>query len=261
MHIVYTLVNLTNINAGVKPYLYIGSKTNCRIENGKIYSLKSGTVYMSSSKSVKKSVNQGDEWSLLSWKEVEDKTKICHVEGQLQDSVCAKDNDIYYNLAHANLKFNSTGEATRKAISQTKKGKVRAHMLEPKYWERLQLPENRLKNSQSCTGNPNVIAAARKRSARLSKDPDYVKWRAELTSKTFKGRKATERELQLRRHDDRYKSGRKLSNDEVWSIRFGQYANLTLNELMTVYTHVSKATLSRVKCFKVFKDIGEDWKQ
>lgn len=259
VHIVYTIVNLSNREKGVKPYLYIGSKTNCKVDNGKIYSLKSGKVYWSSSKPVRESIRNGDAWELETWFEVTDRSIICQVEGKFQDSVQAKDNDIYYNKSHANLKFNSTDEETRKAISESKKGKVFEHMRKESYWSHLQNPDIRRKNSNSCTGSVNVISAAKKRNEKWSKDPDYVKWRAELTSRIFKGRKLTEHEIWLRMHDERYKAGRKMTNQQVWSIRFGEHKDLSLGELMVIYPDVTKPTLCRVKNFKVFKDIKEDW--
>lgn len=259
MHIIYNLVNLSNKSKGLKPYKYIGSKTNCEIVDNAIFCKKHKRKYWSSSKSVKESVKKGDQWILKSWFEVDDITKIYQLEGELQDSVSAKDNDDYYNKSHANLKFNSRAKETRIAISKSKKGKVLPFMKKKEYWGRLQKPEIRKINSIACTNNPNVVNAARKRSARLAKDPEFVKWRAELTSRTFKGRKITEHEMWLRHHDDRYKTKRKMTNKQVWEIRFGLHKDLSLNELLKVYTNVSKATLSRVKCFKVFKDITEEW--
>lgn len=259
MHIVYTLINLTREKNKQNPYLYIGSKTNCEVVDGKIVCLKQNRVYWSSSRRVKESVSCGDEWQLRSWFEVPDKSIICQIEGELQDLVQAKDNDIYYNKAHANLKFNSSDTDTRKAISESKKGKVLAHMLEKDYWGRLQKTEARQKNSKSCKGSVNVINAAKKRNERWATDPEYVKWRAKLTSETFKGRKLTEYEIWLRMHDERYKPNRKLTNEQVWAIRFGEHKDFSLNDLLIIYPDVTKPTLCRVRNFKVFKDINEDW--
>lgn len=259
MNIVYFLVNRTRQSKGLKPFKYIGSKTLCKVENGKIYSLKTGNEYKTSSKTVKESILAGDVWEMEGWFEVLDRERTYEIEGIQQDFVKAKDNPDYYNKSHANLKFNSCDPETGRAISRRLKGRVHPYMRDEKYWIHLQSSEVRQKNSAACKGNPNVINAAKKRSERWKNDPEWVKMQSERARKTFTGRKKSEHEIQLRTRDDRYKSNRKMTNEQVWNIRFGTHKELSLNDLMTVYIGVTKATLCRVKNFKVFKDINEGW--
>lgn len=257
MNIVYLLMNVTKFEKGEKPFLYIGSKVDCEVINNEMVD-KHGRKYWSSSIPVMKSIRKGDVWELFDYFQVF-RNHSTLVEGIEQKKVNAARNENYYNLAQTNGVFNSMQPGVGKQISRALKGKRRPEMYKPEYYSHMHTPEVRKKNAEARKGNPKVINAAIKRCENQKKDPEWVKWRSELSSRTFKGKVLTDHEIWLRKHDDRYKPGRKLSNQQVWEIRFGKDKHLSLNELLLNYPDVSKATLSRVRNFKVFKDITEDW--
>lgn len=258
MNIVYLLINHSTMNTPNEPFLYIGSKTSCKIIDGIIVD-RHNRPYWSSSKYVKHSISSGDEWRLFDWVCVDDSETPTEIEAKYQIMVNAKDNPLYYNRSHANKTFNSALEGVGDAISKAKTGVVCDYMKDPVYYSRMHTKESIEKAAKSRTGNKKVIDAAKARNARLAECPKWVSARAKRVSEQFTGRKLTEREMYLRMHDDRYKPNRKLTNRDVWEIRFGMYSGMTLSELCIMYPHVSKPTLCRVKNMKVFKDIKSDW--
>ncbi len=257
MNIVYALINNDAYRSdSVEPFLYIGSKVDCEVVDNVILD-RHGKEYWSSSKNVASSVDAGDKWELFSYFEVSDRKDGTKVEGEVQDIFDCANSSSFFNLSHANGKFNSMGEGVGESISKALTGKRRPDMFEPEYYAALQTPEARANNSKARIGNKNVIYAAKNREANRLSTPEGRARKAEIARKAFTGRKLTEYEFWLRRHDDRFKPNRTLTNEQVWDIRFGQHKSLSLNELCDIYP-VSKATLSRVRNFKVFKDITED---
>lgn len=257
MNIVYALINKDAFSSDVvEPFVYVGSKVDCEVVDNIIID-KHGKEYWSMSKPVAKSISDGDNWELFSYFEVPDRKDGTKIEGEVHDLFDCANSSSFFNLAHANGKFNSMGVGVGESISKALTGKRRPDMFEPKYYAAMHTPEARANNSKARIGNKNVIEAAKNREANTLSTPEGRARKVEIARRAFTGRKLTEHEFWLRRHDDRFKTNRALSNEQVWTIRFGQHKSLSLNELCDIYP-VSKATLSRVRNFKVFKDITED---
>ena len=260
MNIVYILLNTTNLYKDTdEPILYIGSKTSCKVVDDIIID-KNNKPYWSSSRYVSESIECGDFWELLDWFDVGCIDKVTDIEAKHQILVNAKTNHLYYNKSHANGKFCSTLDGVGDAISKSKIGIVTDRMKEYSYYSRLHTKDAIAKSAEARRGNPRVSDAAKKRNARLAQCPEWTKARSERVSKQFTGRKLTEHEIYLRMHDDRFKPNRKMTNIDVWNIRYGKHSYRTLIELCDIYPCVSKATLSRVMNFKVFKDIDYEWR-
>lgn len=127
MNIVYKFIFVDRIENKSPPYYYIGSKTNCTVKDGKIYDLKSGKVYVGSSRHKDYPKNEVAILEILGEYKLD---ILLEKEKQFQLEVSAKTNPEYFNLEYATISnYCKSGYANYKHIISGKV--IRLHKDDP----------------------------------------------------------------------------------------------------------------------------------
>lgn len=119
--IVYLLTFENRKKADILPYLYIGSKAECTIVDGKIID-KFGKEYWSSCIQAEfKDAKKSEKPSVTILFECESGINdIISKESQIMRSHCARDSPIYFNRVYPNKGFGAKGEFTDKVKAKMK---------------------------------------------------------------------------------------------------------------------------------------------
>lgn len=131
LNIVYEMVWPERQKNDIKPFKYIGSKTNCLFENGVIIDLHSNKEYWSScsqNRFIEAISEKLPEIKIIAETDFDD---IINVERNEQLKVLARDNEDYFNLVYAGGGFGVFGDS-----HPAKRPEVRANMKAANYMNR-----------------------------------------------------------------------------------------------------------------------------
>lgn len=130
MNVVYEFVWTKRMKAGIKPFRYIGSKTNCRILNDVIIDSHDKEYWSSCEQQRFKDamLEEIPEVRIIASLEIDD---IINRERDEQLKVEARDNEDYFNLVYAGGGFGVFGDS-----HPAKRPEVRANMKATNYMNR-----------------------------------------------------------------------------------------------------------------------------
>ncbi|UCR81190.1 homing endonuclease [Escherichia phage PSD2002] len=127
MNIVYKMTWLNRQANNIKPFSYIGSKTNCTFENGVIIDCKGKEYWTSCEQSRFKEAIE-EEKPIVEILAITPFDIVINIERSEQLEVQARDNDDYFNLVYAGGGFGVFG-----CTHPAKRPEVRAHMKAANY--------------------------------------------------------------------------------------------------------------------------------